>query len=82
MNKFQARNEIYNIYSNLKSDKKLKISSRFNNLLLYFSILQRNKKHISQKEYKKLKNILNKELNYLFFKNRKSKNNYSKKLKK
>lgn len=82
MNKFQARNEIYNIYSNLKRDKKLKISNRFSNLLFYFRVLERYKKYITQKEYKKLKNILNKELNSLFFKNKKSKNNYSKKSKK
>ncbi len=82
MDKVKAKKEIYNIYYKLKRDTKLKISNRFSNLLFYFRVLERGKKYITQKEYKKLKNILNKELNSLFFKNKKSKNNYSKKSKK
>lgn len=82
MDKIKAKKGIYNIYYKLKRDKKLKISNRFSNLLFYFRVLERGKKYITQKEYKKLKNILNKELNSLFFKNKKSKNNYSKKSKK
>lgn len=67
--KIQAKQNVAQIYSALKRDRFFK-RKNFNDIFLYNIILEDNKKFIDKKEYKKLKVILNKELNDLFAKKR------------
>ena len=82
MNQLKARKGISHIYFGLKNNKCLSANIRFNKFFTYNKILEDNKNYISKKEYKKLKNMLNKELNSIFETKRNLKSNYYKKSKK